>query len=259
MPRIDVYLNAQSAPSDALKNKAVLVIDVLRACSTIVTALDHGARAVIPVADMAEAGKIAAHIDPESTVMGGERSGVKIEGYHLGNSPAEYSREAVQGRTVVLNTSNGTGAITRARGAGSVAIGCFLNAAEAIRFISEAETDAVIICAGAGKRIGLEDVLCAGLILHELWRGSPPAQVSDASHIAFSQYLHDRERLPEAVARSNHGRALIELGFANDVARCSEVNSCLLLPVYRDSRLVLSDPSAATYPSRVPAADSEVD
>jgi hypothetical protein len=137
MPAIEVYLTARSASRDDLKGKTVLVIDVLRACSTIVSALDNGARAIIPVADMAEAGKIAEHMDGDTMVMGGERGGVKIEGYQLGNSPLEYTPEVVQGKVVVLNTSNGTRRHhPRARGRGRRR-GSFLNISECISFAAE--------------------------------------------------------------------------------------------------------------------------
>ncbi len=257
MKSVEAFLTAASATEQDLKGKAVLVLDVLRACSTVVTALDHGARAVIPVEDMAAAGKIAAHMDPAITVLGGERAGKKIEGYAVGNSPPEYTPEVVQGRTVVLNTSNGTRAMTQARGAAAVAVGCLLNVSPCIRFAFEAEGEVAIVCAGSGDRVALEDVLCAGLILHQLWDGREPADRSDAAHIAFTMYARDRERLAEAVARSTHGQRLIALGYEEDVRYCAQVDAVPLLPVYRDSRLVLSNPDAASVPARVPAPAEE--
>src|SRR5690554_5212331 len=134
MKNVEVYLTAPAAPSIDFKGKSVIVIDVLRAASTILTALNNGARAVIPVIDMAEAGRIAEHMDEDTMVTGGERGGVKIDGYHLGNSPLEYTPEVVQGKTVVLNTSNGTSAVAKVKGAGDVAIAGLLNLSESIRF-----------------------------------------------------------------------------------------------------------------------------
>lgn len=251
---VEVFLTASSATEDDLKGKAVIVVDVLRACSTIVTALNHGARAVIPVADMAEAGKMAAHMDPSTGLMGGERGGLKIDGYTLGNSPQDYTPDVVQGKTVVLNTSNGTRAFTLARGAAEVAAGCFLNVSKAIEFAWRAENDVAIVCAGSDDRVSLEDLLCAGLILNQLWNGTEPAQRSDAAHIALTQYAHDRDDLATAIMRSNHARRLLELGFDEDVAYCAQVDALPLLPVYREGRVVLRDPSAAAVSSKtVPA------
>jgi 2-phosphosulfolactate phosphatase len=257
MHPVEVYLTAQAVPEDRLKGQTALIIDVLRASSTIVVALDHGARHIIPVGDMAEAGKIAANMDDESTVMGGERGGLKIEGYDLGNSPLEYTPDDVQGRTVVLNTTNGTLAVKRASLASRMAIGSLLNVSECVRFLQEASGGIAIICSGAEGRVALEDVLCAGLILHRLWGGREPDDLTDVARIAYCQFQADRGRLEEAIARSNHARHLAALGFADDVAFCSRVDTHALLPIYRDNRLILSDASKASYPPRVPTSAGE--
>ncbi len=256
---IEVYLTADSATEDDLKGKAVVVVDVLRACSSIVTALNHGARAVIPVADMAEAGRIGAHMDTTTSLLGGERGGQKIDGYTLGNSPADYTPEAVQGKTVILNTSNGTRAITTARGAASVAVGCFLNVSKVIEFAWHAEEEVAILCAGSDGRVGLEDILCAGLILNQLWNGQEPEGRSDAAHIALTQYASDQHDLAAAVARSNHARHLVGLGFEADVAYCARVDALPLLPVYHDSRIVLLNPAEAAVPAKAASTETTVD
>lgn len=253
MRTFEVYLTAPTAPTVDFKGKSVIIIDVLRAASTIVTALNNGARAIIPVADMAEAGRIAEHMDEDTMVMGGERGGLKIDGYQLGNSPLEYTPEAVQGKTVVLNTSNGTSAIVRIKGAVDIAVASLLNLSEVIRFAFEAQNDVAIVCSGSGDRVALEDLLCAGFIVHQLWGGKEPANRSDAAHIAFSQYSQDQDRLEEAILQSNHARHLIELGFEDDVSYCSMLDTLSLLPLYRDSRIVLEDTSKAAVPSRLVA------
>ena len=246
---VEVFLTASSAPEEDLKGKSVIVVDVFRASSTIVTALNHGARAVIPVADMADAGRISAHMGTTS-LLGGERSGTKIDGYALGNSPEEYTPEVVQGKTVVLNTSNGTRAVTQSRGAAEIAVGCFLNVSKVIEFAWKAEHDVVILCAGSDDRVALEDILCAGLILNQLGADGVHHARSDAAHIALSLYAYDKDDLTNALTRSNHAQRLIELGFEDDVRYCSRIDALPLLPVYRDSRLVLDDPSQAAYSSK---------
>ncbi|MEM1041781.1 MAG: 2-phosphosulfolactate phosphatase [Bacteroidota bacterium] len=247
---VEVYLTAHSATEDDLKGKTVIVIDVLRASSTVVTALDHGARAVIPVADMADASRISAHSDASTSLLGGERGGTKIDGYALGNSPLEYTPEAVQGKTVIFTTSNGTRAVTKARGAAQVAVGCFLNASKVIEFAWTAGQDVVLLCAGSDDRAALEDILCAGLILNQLWDGQEPQGRSDAAHIALTQYAQDQGDLATTLARSNHARHLVELGFEDDVAYCAQVDAVSLLPVYHDSRLVLQNPDQAKMSSK---------
>ncbi len=236
---VEVFLTGSTVSEEDIRGRTVVVIDVLRASSTIVTALRNGARDVIPVFDMDQASKIAQNLDHSSFLLGGERGGVKIEGYHLGNSPLEYSREAVEGRTIILNTTNGTGAIVASGACEHLVIGSFLNAGRVIAFAEEAGLDVALVCAGSRSRVALEDTLCAGMILHRLWNGQEPGLVSDAAHIAFTQFVHDQDVLTRAIHKCNHAQHLMALGFEDDVAYCLKVDEIPVLPYYRDSRLKL--------------------
>lgn len=241
--RVDVYLTPRALTGEALKGRIVVVVDVLRACSTLTAALVHGARAVVPVADMSEAGRIAGALDPEVSLLGGERGGRRIDGYGAGNSPLEYGPEAVAGRTIVLNTTNGTGAFVAARGAAQAVAGCFLNVSRVADFLREAaagtDKDAVILCAGQDGGVALEDVLCAGFLLDRLWGAAVPERISDGAHIALTQYRHDARRLARALFGCAHTQRLIALGHSDDVAYCARLDAFPVLPRYRDSRLVL--------------------
>ena len=197
MMDIEVFLTSNGIEEDDIRHRTVVVIDVLRACSTIATALHHGARAVVPVLDMAQASRIAANLDPNVYRLGGERGGEKIEGYHLGNSPLEYTREEVEGRDVILNTTNGTKALTRTRAARHLVAGSFLNAGRVVDFIKQTGTDVTIVCAGRQNRIALEDTVCAGLLLDRLWHEAEPSFVSDAATAAYTLYVHDRPNVSE--------------------------------------------------------------
>ncbi len=244
-----------------VKGHTAIVIDVLRTSSTIVTALNEGARAIIPVADMAEAGKMAANLDQSTYLMGGERGGEKIEGYHLGNSPKDYRREIIADRTIILNTTNGTPALTHARAAAHLVVGCFLNASRVVEFAREKDLDVALICAGWRNRIALEDTLCAGLILHQLWEGKEPAFISDSAHIAFSLYLHDKAHLLEAIQNCNHALRLREYDYGEDVIFCTQHDLLPVLPYYKDSQLVLytalEEDTPSFSASAVPADDPE--
>ena len=167
----EVFLTSSTVTEDDVKGRTVIVIDVLRASSTIATALNNWARAVVPVADTGSATKIASNLDPSSYVLGGERGGNKIQGFHLGNSPLEYTQGTIDGRTVIFTTTNGTVAISRARRAEHLVIGSFLNAERVVEFARQAGLDVTIICAGWRNRVALEDTLCAGLLLYRLWGG----------------------------------------------------------------------------------------
>lgn len=243
---VEVFLTGYNIAEEDVKGCTVVMIDVLRSSSTILTALHHGARAVVPVADMAEAGKIAANLDQSSYLMGGERGGERIEGYHLGNSPLEYDEATVQDRTIIFNTTNGTRSIVGARAAEHLVVGSLMNASRVVDFLREKDLDVVIICAGWRNRVSLEDTLCAGMILHKLWEGQEPGLVSDAAHIAFTQYAHDRDALGQSLRRCNHAQRLADKGFADDVDYCLQVDALPLLPYYQDSRLVVyPQPKAA--------------
>ncbi len=242
--KIEVFLTSSNVSEENVKDRTVVVIDVLRACSTIATALNHEARSIVPVADMAQAGKIASNLDQQSYLLGGERDGSKIEGYHLGNSPLEYTSEVVGGRTVIFNSTNGTAAIDQARAAEHLLIGSFLNAGRVVDFIREAGNDLTVICAGWRNRVSLEDTLCAGLILYRLWDGREPGSVSDTAHIAFTQYDHDRENLMVALRRCNHAQWLTSQGYQDDVDYCLQLDALPVLPYYQDSRLILYEDKA---------------
>jgi 2-phosphosulfolactate phosphatase len=257
---VDVYLTPRPLSDDALKGRTVVVVDVLRACSTITTALAHGARAVVPVADMAEASRIAGALDPEVSLLGGERGGKPIDGYGAGNSPLEYAPEAVTGRTVVLNTTNGTGAFVAARGAAQAVAGCFLNVSRVADFLREAvaaapEKETVILCAGQEGRVALEDVLCAGFLLDKLWGETVPERLTDGAHIALTQYRHDARRLARALFGCAHTQRLIALGYGDDVAYCARLDALPVLPRYRDSRLVLDAADRAWASGHVAAVE----
>ena len=241
--QVEVFLTSSVVTEDDVKGRTVVVIDVLRASSTIATALSNGARAVVPVPDMAEAGKLASNLDPSSYLLGGERGGEKIEGYHLGNSPLEYSQKTVGERTIVFNTTNGTVAIAAARQAEHLVIGSLLNAARVVEFILQADLDLTIICAGWRNRVALEDTLCAGLILSKLWNGKEPGLMSDTSHIAFTQYQNDKTDVQKALRRCNHAQWLSSQGHEDDVEYCLQVDKLPVLPYFDDSRLVLYEAS----------------
>ena len=236
---VEVFLTSSAVTPEDVKGRTVIVIDVLRASSTIATALSNGARAIVPVPDMAEAGKLASNLDPSSFLLGGERGGEKIEGYHLGNSPLEYTHRTVGDRTIIFNTTNGTVAIAQARAAEHLVIGSLLNASRVVDFVREKGLNVVVICAGWRNRVALEDTLCAGLIISRLWEDEEPALRSDTAHIAYTQYQNDRANLVSALRRCNHAQWLTSRGYGDDVEYFLQTDSLPVLPYFDDSRLVL--------------------
>lgn len=221
---IDVFSTAIAFQEDEVQGKTVVVIDVLRACSTIVTALHNGARSVIPVEDMGAAGQIAMNLDPASYIMCGERDGVKIEGYQLGNSPFEYTKDVIRDKTLIFNTTNGTRAITKCNQAGMVIIGCFLNLKAVIEELKTVDEEIILICAGWKNRISLEDMLCAGAIIHGLNKGKLGLQSTDGAKVAFGLYEKYGKQIAEVIETSNHAMRLKKLDSPDDIAYCTQIN-----------------------------------
>lgn len=239
---LQVALSLRALDADDLQGRDVVVVDVLRASSTIATALANGARAVIPVAEQGEAGRLAASLDAEVSLLGGERGGKTLAGYGAGNSPLDYTREAVKGRTVVLTTSNGTRALAMARAARSAAAACFLNASAAAGFIDRALKAArpvTILCAGSDGRVSLEDTLCAGLLLSRVASPAEVATLGDGAQIAFALYRGSQSQLARALFGAEHTQRLIALGYGDDVTYCARIDALSGLPVFRDNQLVL--------------------
>jgi 2-phosphosulfolactate phosphatase len=242
---LSVALSPAGLDPDALDGRAVLVVDVLRASTTVVTALQSGARAVIPVADKGEAGRLAATLDRDVSVLGGERGGEKLAGFALGNSPREYTEAAVAGKTVVLTTTNGTAALVRARGGARLAMGALVNASASEDFLRHALDDglgAVVLCAGWEGRVALEDALCAGLLVDRLAEHAAAAPLDDGARIAHGLYRGARDDLARALFTADHTRRLVALGAGDDVALCARLDASDVLPVYRDNQLVAGAP-----------------
>lgn len=236
---IDVYSTAIAFKEQDLKNKNVVVIDVLRAGSTIITALNNGARGVIPASDMAEATKYAQNLDPVKYLLCGEKNGYKIEGFQLGNSPLEYTPEKVNDKTVILNTTNGTRAIARSHLAHKVVIGTFLNLERVIDELNKSEREVLLICAGTNNRISIEDLLCAGAIVHGLTQGKLPDDATDGAKMAFILFEKFGNNITEVVRKSNNGEWLAKEYGEDEVAYCCQVDGISTLPVWRERVITL--------------------
>ena len=229
--RIDVAVTPDTLQSPALAGATALVIDVLRASTSIVTALANGCAGVVPVGDPDEARRRAAAVP--GALVAGERRGDPLEGFHLGNSPLEFTRERVGGRTVFLTTSNGTGALLAVRAAAAIGVAAFVNAGAAAAWALAAGRSLLIACAGDLGQRSLEDEVCAGLIVEQVRSARPDATVGpEADEVAgrARQYAKDLARLgqdsPWARRLSNRGRGA-------DLAACLTLNTLALVPIYR--------------------------
>ncbi|MAO63424.1 MAG: 2-phosphosulfolactate phosphatase [Balneola sp.] len=234
---IDVFFSLQSFQEEELRGKSAVIIDVLRASSSIATAIHNGAKKVIPVADMSDAMKIATTMDQKDYLLCGEKNGTKIEGYHLGNSPAEYDPEVVEGKTLIFNTTNGTKAIKKASLANEVYVGTFLNQQSILNAMNEHDDEVVLICSGWQGRLAIEDTLFAGSLIHNLTGGTLPDNAKDGAKVAFGLFEKYGDDLEAAISRSDHAKRLAEVVSNDDITFCCKVNEFDVLPGMRDGIL----------------------
>ncbi|MHB1125601.1 MAG: 2-phosphosulfolactate phosphatase [Bacillota bacterium] len=234
---VDLIMRAEDLLCDELPGKTAIVIDVLRATSTIVTALANGCQAVIPVLTPEEAIRCRASLPEGSCLLAGERHGLPIAGFNLGNSPREYCMDTVKGKTIVMTTSNGTRAIKGGEKARAVLIGSFLNARAVAVKTAALGDDAVVVCAGTQGQFSLDDFLAAGAILHWLKQINPLVEYTDSAQGAAMLFASCQDRLGEALGQCMHGRNLRDLGFESDLEFCTGIDRWDIVPVYRNGKI----------------------
>ncbi|HEX3890718.1 MAG TPA: 2-phosphosulfolactate phosphatase [Verrucomicrobiae bacterium] len=236
--KIETILTPTELPALAqrdLRATACVVFDVLRATSTFVTALHHGAKAIIPVSQIAEALEIKKN-RPE-VLLGGERNGIRISAdgidFDLGNSPREYTPEKVRGKTIVSTTTNGTRALRACVGAKIILASSFLNLGATAEFLRREQAETILlVCAGTGKNQADEDVLAAGALIELLTaRGDARPTFSDSTKIALKFYAESKFKLAEVVFNSENARRLLAISeLRDDVAFCLQRDIFPLVP-----------------------------
>jgi len=243
---IDVFFSPAVVDEAAVEGRTAVVIDVIRATSTLVEALANGAKAIFPTISTEEAVKLASSLGREDTILCGERKGMKVEGFDLGNSPAEFTPEVVEGKQLVMTTTNGTRAFVAAEGADRILAASFMNlsaVAEALKGVPKL----VIICSGRENRFSLDDALCAGMlirILEEAGDGDPEREetvFNDAGRVArdlAAQYTVDAAFLKSTAA----GHALVGVGLDGDLELCADLDRHTLVPEMRNRTISVPTP-----------------
>jgi 2-phosphosulfolactate phosphatase len=244
-PILNVYALPKFADPEDLAGTTAVVIDVLRASTTIAYALAAGAHEVIPCLEIADALAMAEQLRlaAKDVVLGGERQGVAIKGFELGNSPEEYSVDRVGGKTVILTTTNGTRAMIHARSADEVLVASFVNAAAIVAKLLDREKVS-IVCAGTDGLISDDDVLVAGLLVDRLQRQAGMVYQENAQALtARESWLHafalpqalgaellESDRLAERLRKSLGAQNLIALGLDEDILAAAQVDRFDVLP-----------------------------
>lgn len=241
LTKLDVFYSLHSFQEDELRDKTVVIIDVLRASSTIVTAFMSGAKAIIPVGDMGEASKIAQNVDSDNYLLCGEKDGEKIEGYDLGNSPLEYTKEIVEGKNLIFNTTNGTKAIKKSLGSSKTYIASFLNVGAIVKELENQENDIVLVCAGWKGRLAFEDMLLAGNIIYLMCDGNLPNDSRDGAKVAFGLYDKYGDDISTVIHQSNHAMRLKDIIGTSDIDYCCQVDITDMLPRLKEGMITLTD------------------
>ena len=230
--RIDLHFTPHQTDELALREKTVVVIDVLRASTTIVTALSNGAREIIPVATVESAVKISGNLFGDVILLGGERNGRMIDGFNLGNSPAEYTPERVRGKAIIFSTTNGSQAIVKARYARELFVCGFVNMETVAEALRSAPRDFTIVCAGNDGVLSMEDSVCAGMLVSRVAApGKLEADLSDGALVARTLYRTFGRGILKMMKSSDHGRHLLEIGFGDDLKICSGIDTLPVLPL----------------------------
>jgi 2-phosphosulfolactate phosphatase len=217
----------------------VVVIDALRATSTMIVAFENGCSGFLPVSTEKEARERVASQRDSDLLLGGERAAMMIPGFDLGNSPRDYRPEKVRGKVVVLTTTNGTRALLAVRKAAEVFIGAFLNLSALSRRLEEVGRDVIIACAGDDDLFSLEDTVCGGAIMDRLENAGVPLEKSDSAMAAKVLYEYCENDIYEMLAASKWGQYLKNIGMGKDVRICAQVDSSRLVPVYREGKVLL--------------------
>jgi 2-phosphosulfolactate phosphatase len=221
-----------------INNAVVVIIDVLRATSTIATALYNGAKAVIPVDSVPKCIAIGKKI---ACITAGERDGQIAEGLEYGNSPFEYPKEFIGGKTLVLTTTNGTKLLHMAleRGAGEIITGSFPNISSVCDYLSQTRQQVILGCAAWKDRVNIEDMLFAGAVISRI---KDHFSINcDSSHIAETVYQAAKDDLYEFMKtnEASHYRRLTGYGLEKDIRYCLTPDTANVLPFYEDGKLVV--------------------
>jgi 2-phosphosulfolactate phosphatase len=229
---VRVHLTPERLCPALLASSVAVVIDVLRATTTMIHALSAGCDAVWPVEEVEEARRIADGMRAGRVLLGGERDGVPPTGFDAGNSPGEYTCARCKGATLVLTTSNGTRALLRAAAAARTLIAGFVNYSAVCEQLAAEARPIDIVCAGHHGEVALEDALLAGAMVEFLCEHEP-VSLNDAARLAWDCFEHHGRVLDGALEISAGGVHLRRLGYDDDILAAARVDQFAIVPELR--------------------------
>jgi len=242
MTGLDIVLLPEELKDKDISNCLVVVIDVLRASSTITTALYSGAERIIPVYMPEQARARANEYSAKAVLLCGERNGEKLAGFNLGNSPLDYNNPGIKGKTILLTTTNGIRTIELVKKANKIIIGCFLNNQSVVEYCLSYPGKVLLVCAGDRGNVSLEDTVCAGMIRsscrYHLYKND---YHFDDSTVASIIYRDSGSDLIAMMKKSVWGNHLIEMGLKDDLAFCAQKNIYNIIPIIKGDSIIVKD------------------
>ncbi len=231
--KANVLFSFQNLDELYFSEKTVVIVDILRSTSTIVYALNNGAKEVIPVATMEFARKIAGG----HNILAGERNSKKLDGFELGNSPVEFVPEIVEGMSIIFLSTNGSKAIVKAKFAENLLISTFLNLLATSKKLLEIGKDFEILCAGNSGFFCMEDTIFAGKLIREIQKINPELELTDSAKTSIILSDVYGDDIYQMLTETEHGKELVNLGLESDFEIISRVNSIDIVPIYESGSI----------------------
>jgi len=235
MRKIEVCLCPELLDQYDLKGKIAVVTDVLRATSTMVSAFNSGVKDIRPVISVELAED---YLNKEDTIVAGERNGVKIKSFHLGNSPLlmKDKRAEIEGKHLVMTTTNGTRAIAACLDADEILIGAFLNLDTVVSHLKDSDKDVIVVCAGWKGRVNMEDSMFGGAVASRL--RSQCELANDSAILTADAFDSYNGKLFDAISEASHCKRLAHHGVEDDIIYCMEGEQINILPYLKKDVIV---------------------
>jgi 2-phosphosulfolactate phosphatase len=240
--RLDVIMTPGETTAPALAGRIVVVLDILRATTSIVQALSAGAKSIFPVGSIEEALRLANTFGRDEVLLAGERKCLPIEGFDLGNSPGEFVREKVAGKILVMTTTNGTAAMSLTVSAARAFVGALTNMRAVLDELVRLDAEPVFLCSGRERHFALEDAVCAGAFAARLTEMRPGEwTLNDGARAAMA--LAREFGTGEDVFRlAAGGRSIVDAGLEEDLTFSAQVDVHDLVPVLHERNITLLQP-----------------
>ncbi len=236
--KIDIIISADDISVSKIENKVVVVIDIFRATSVIVTALNNGCKEVIPYLTIEETLEHTKKLNREDYILGGERNAVKIKDFDLSNSPLEYTGDVVKDKVVLMTTTNGTRTLTKSTAAKKVLIAAMINAKAIAKRLLEINDDVVIINAGTNGNFSMDDYICGGYIINEMLKFNKDLHLTDIAKTASMIYEGHKDIL-SYVKEATHYSFMKSLELYKDIEYCIRKSIIDVVPEYLDGKITL--------------------